>query len=382
MEQEVLFEREEVLKEIIGQIDLQDTRINRHKKYSLAEIFLLVLCAQICDYSTFREYEHYGKIKADFLKKILPYKEGMPSRSTIARILALFHPKILEQLFITWAEAIIPKNREEQRVLAVDGKTHRGARGDNIHLVNVYDTNNGLCLGQEKVDEKSNEITAIPELLEALSIKGQIVSIDAMGCQKKIAEKIVSKKADYFLALKGNHGDFFDDVKTYFNDSAVLKNCDFFETIDAGHGRIEKRRCYATSTIEWIKEKSAWLMLKSIVMIEATRYIGDKKSVEKRYFITSLTPNAQKALVVSRAHWGIENSLNWVLDVVFKEDNRIIWNKNIAQNEALIRRVGLNLAKRYQAIHPANKKHEKIAIKTLRKSLIGDDFGMFTLLKG
>lgn len=382
MEYEVLFEREEVLKEIISQINVQDTRINRHKKFSLAEIFLLALCAQLCDYSTFREYEHYGKLKIDFLRTILPYEKGMPSRSTIARILALFDPKILEHLFANWAQAIIPKDSADQRVLAIDGKTSRGARGDKVHLVNVYDTDNGLCLGQEKVDEKSNEIAAIPELLEALSIEDQIVSIDAMGCQKIIAKKIIAKKADYFLALKGNHGDLFDDVKTYFNDQEILKKCDFFESIDAGHGRVEKRQCYATSSIAWISKKNEWQELKSIVMIVATRFIADRESVEKRYFITSLNPNAQKSLAVSRAHWGIENSLNWVLDVIFKEDARIIWNKNIAQNEAIIRRVGLNLAKRYQSIHPANKKFEKIAIKTLRKSLIGDDSGMLTLLKG
>lgn len=382
MEYEVLFEREEVLQEIVSKIDIQDPRIDRHKKFSLAEIFLLVLCAQICDYSTFREYEHYGKIKIDFLRTILPYKKGMPSRSTIARILALFDPKILEHLFANWAKSIIPTDSKAQRVLAVDGKTNCGARGDKVHLVNVYDTNNGLCLGQENVKEKSNEITAIPELLEALSIEGQIISIDAMGCQKKIAKKITLKKADYFLALKGNQGDLFDNVKVYFNDPEVLKKCDFFESINGGHGRVEKRQCYATSVIEWIEEKREWKGLKSIVMIVSTRFVGGKESIEKRYFITSLDPNAQKSLAVSRAHWGIENSLNWVLDVIFKEDARIIWNKNIAQNESLIRRVGLNLVKLYQSIHPANKKSEKIALKTLRKSLIGDDIGMLTLLKG
>lgn len=382
METEVLIGREEVLHEIIGAINLQDSRINRHKKFTLAEIFLLVLCAQICDYSTFREYEYYGEMKLNFLRTFLPYVHGMPSRSTIARVLALFNPKETEKLFAEWAQAILPKDSEEQRVLAIDGKTNRGARGDKVHLVNVYDTSNSLCLGQEMVAEKSNEITAIPLLLEALSIAGQIVSTDAMGCQKNIAKTIVKNKADYFLALKANHGDLFDDIKTYFNDPQVLKNCDYFESVCGGHGRVEKRQCYSTSDIGWINGKREWEKLKSIVMIISTRFVGSKESIERRYFITSLEPNAQKNLAVSRAHWGIENNLNWVLDVIFKEDTRIIWNKNIAQNESTIRRIGLNLVKSYQSIHPANKKSEKIALKTLRKGLVADDAGMLRLLKG
>lgn len=381
MDEQVIIERQEVLQEIFSEINLSDSR-SSNIRHSLAEVFLLVLCAQICDYSTFREYEYYGRIKLEFLKTILPYKKGAPSRSTIARVLALFDPKNLERLFAEWAQSILPCDDENQRVLAVDGKTHRGLRASKLHLVNVYDTHNSICLAQEKVDEKSNEITAIPQLLDALSIEGEIVSIDAMGCQKNIAQTIVFKKADYFLALKGNQGDLYDEVKTYFSDKDLLKKCDFFESIDAGHGRVEKRLCYVTSTINWINNKSDWPKIQSIVMIESTRFVSGKESTEKRYFITSLPSNAQKALAVSRSHWGIENSLNWVLDVIFKEDNRIIWDRNIAQNEATIRRIGLNLIKKYQAIHPANKKYEKIAIKTLRKSLIGDDSGMITLLRG
>jgi predicted transposase YbfD/YdcC len=376
MDGEALIDKVEVLSELINSINLEDTRIDRKKKHSLSEVLLLVLCAQLCSYTTLREYEHYGKIKIDFLRKILPYRNGVPSRSTISRVLALLKPKALEGLLKEWAKLILAKiqrDQDEQRVLAVDGKTSRGAQ--NIHLVNVYDTSNSLCLGQEKVGEKSNEITAIPLLLDSLCIEGQIVSIDAMGCQKKIAELIINKKADYFLALKGNHENFFDDVKTYFDYQPHLSEANFFESIDAGHGRIEVRRCYATNDIKWIEGRNEWKKLASIVMIESKRIIKDQESIERRYFITSMPPDARKCLSVSRAHWGIENSLNWVLDVIFNEDDRIIWNDNIAQNESLIRRMGLNLLKQYQIGHAP-----KVALKTLRKGFIVDDNAMLTLL--
>lgn len=274
-------------------------------------------------------------------------------------------PKSIEGLLKEWAQLIlstIPRAQDEQRVLAVDGKTSRGAQ--DIHLVNVYDTTNSLCLGQEKVSEKSNEITVIPLLLDSMSIEGQIVSIDAMGCQKKIAELIINKKADYFLALKGNHEIFFDDVKTYFNYQPHLEEANFFESIDAGHGRIEVRRCYATNDITWLEARKEWKKLASIVMIESKRIIKDHESIERRYFITSMPPEAKKCLSVSRAHWGIENSLNWVLDVIFNEDDRIIWDGNIAQNESLIRRIGLNLLKQYQTAHAP-----KVALKNTPKRL-------------
>lgn len=386
MDEDILIERQEVLQEIANSINLNDSRVNRGKKFTLAEIFFIVLCAQVSGLITFREYEMYGKAKIKLLQKFLPYLHGTPSRSTIGRFLMLFDPKKMEILLLEWAQRIIKqndKNEDGQKVLAADGKTHRGFQGSEVmHLVNVYDTENGVCLGQEKVDDKSNEITALPKLLELLAIKGQIVSADAMNCQKETAKTIIKKGADYFLALKGNHGNFFNDVKDYFADNALLKKCDYYKAINKDHGRIEIRECYSTEDINWLSELSEWSGLKSLTMIKSTRIIKDKETTELRFFISSLQSDAKKNLTVSRAHWGIENSLNWVLDVIFQEDSRIIWNKNVAQNESIIRRIALNLIKKYQAIHPFNKKYEKVALKTIRKFAIMNDDEMITILSG
>jgi predicted transposase YbfD/YdcC len=203
-----------------------------------------------------------------------------------------------------------------------------------------------------------------------------------MGCQTAIAKKIRSKKADYLLALKANQGNLLEDVADYFGSAECLRNCSVVTRTDKGHGRIETRTCYATSDINWLNQKSNWEGLKSIAMVVSKRVIRKKETIEKRFFITSLAPDPLKILCATRSHWGIENSLHWVLDVIFGEDDRIIWNKNIAQNESIIRRIALNLLKKYRLIIPTKSaRSEKIAIKTLRKVIALDDEGMFNLLR-
>ena len=218
--------------------------------YSLAEIFLLVLCAQICGFESLREYEMYGETKLNLLRKFLPYRQGSPSKSTIARILSVFKPKILEQLFIGWMARIVGSN-ENQRQIAIDGKAHRGTshEEEKLHLVQAYGVDNGLVLGQDKVADKSNEITAIPVLLDAMQVTGQIITIDAMGTQKAIAEKIREKKADYILALKGNQGQLHEDIQLYFQEAGHLSACNQYEDVDKGHGRFKIRRCYVPNSI-------------------------------------------------------------------------------------------------------------------------------------
>lgn len=381
---EILEEREEELKKFISYVDeIPDSRRQWQVGYSLAEIFLVVLCAQICGFESLREYEEYGKIKLKFLRNFLPYKDGPPSKSTISRVLALICPEKLESIFILAMQQVL--SPQEPQVIAIDGKTNRGfmTEGEEkLHLVSAYATNSGLVLGQEKVEDKSNEITAIPELLEILFLENQIVSIDAMGCQKNIAKKIREKKANYILALKGNQGNLHDNVSLYFEGPEHLKACHFFEHNDKGHGRVETRRCYATEAIEWLEERHKWTDLKTIFMIESIRYIKGKESLERRHFIASLPPNPKSLLAGVRAHWGIENNLHWILDVIFHEDQRIIWNQNIAQNESIIRKMALNLIKQYQIIRKADTGKAKVAIKTLRKLLLADDYGMAMLLKG
>lgn len=382
---EILKERTEEINHFIQSLEaVEDERVDRGKLHSLSEIFFLVLCAQICCYESFREYVIYGNLKIDLLRKYFPYQYGIPSRTTISRVLALFKPNFLEDLLIKWMSQIIELSNEQQTI-AIDGKRHRGVKGEEnqLHLVGAYATQKGLLLGEEKVACKSNEITAIPILLDKIIITNQIVSIDAMGCQKVIATKIREKNADYVLALKGNQSNLHEEIKLFFSDAENIATCAVYEQNNKGHGRVETRKCYASNQINWLHDKKKWDGLKTIVMIESTRWTPHKEEKETRFFITSLDPNPKKILNSVRAHWGIENGLHWVLDVIFKEDDRIIWNQNVAQNESVLRRVGLNLLKQYQEfLNPEGKDHKKTAIKTLRKILMIDDLGMIKLLSG
>lgn len=241
----ILIEREAEISKFLNEFsEVQDPRSKRGRSFSLAELFLVVLCAQICGFESLREYSAYGKMKLKLLRKFLPYKHGSPSKSTIARILCLWDPACLEALLLKWMSCIV-KSSEDQKHIAIDGKAHRGMQAekeeDKLHLVHAFAVESGMLLGQEKVAEKSNEITAMPKLLDALYIEKQIVTIDAMGCQKEIAKKIREKKADYVLALKGNQGQLHADVELYLNDPHSLSKTQQFEIADKGHGRIEIR---------------------------------------------------------------------------------------------------------------------------------------------
>lgn len=382
---EILIEREEEIGKFLKELpEDQDPRSKRGRSFSIGELFLVVLCAQICGFETLREYAAYGKMKLHLLRRFLPYKRGAPSKSTLARILSLWNPKCLEDLLLKWMSCIVRSN-EEQKHIAIDGKAHRGIRAeeeeDKLHLVHAFAVESGMLLGQEKVAEKSNEITAIPKLLEALYIEKQIVTIDAMGCQKAIAKKIREKKADYVLALKGNQGQFHADIELFLNDPkqlAITKKC---EIADKGHGRMEIRRCYVTDRIAWLDGKKEWADLKTIAKVERISLEKGVETKEERLFISSLAADPEKILTASRAHWGIENNLHWTLDVVFREDDRIIWNQNFARNESTIRRVALNFLKKFQGACEYNVGKAKVAIKTLRKLLIGDDQNMEKLLR-
>lgn len=378
---EVLEEREEEISNFLQEIkEVQEIRSNRGRSYSLAEIFLLVLCAQLCGFESLREYEMYGEMKLPLLRKFLPYKKGHPSKSTIARVLSLFKPTCIELVLKRWMERIV-SSCADQKQIAIDGKRHRGAQTseeEGLHLVSAYGVESGLVLAQEKVANKSNEITAIPELLDALHIKGQIVTIDAMGCQKEIAKKIIAQKADYILALKGNQGQLHEDIAVYFNHTAHLKNCAQYEDLDKGHGRFETRRCYVTDQIKWLDNKEQWAGLKSIVAVESVCIIKGEETRETRFF-SSLPPAPKLSLRSVRAHWGIE-SMHWCLDVIFREDDRIIWNRNFAQNESIIRRLALNFLKKFQEICQYRIGNAKVALKTLRKILIGNNLDMEKLI--
>lgn len=270
--EKALKDREEDVENIIQSfLDLKDTRYVCNIHYSLAEVLFLVLCAQLCGCESFREYEYYGNVKLYFLQRYLPYKYGIPSHSTIGRILAIFEPRELERRFIECMQSIVDlQNQKEdlqehkeikqaihetensvdiENITSIDGKTHRGFKKKNdnnsLHIVSAFSTKHGLTLGQVKVGAKTNEITAIPHLLDMIHIAGQIVTIDAAGCQREIARKIRSKGADYILALKGNQGSLHEAVIDYFEEPDKLQGCSFYEIQSKGHGRIEHRQCYA-----------------------------------------------------------------------------------------------------------------------------------------
>jgi predicted transposase YbfD/YdcC len=385
LDEKELEEREAELKSFVsGLLELEDSRISRNKCPSLQEIFLLILCAQLNGFETFRDYVLYGEMKLSFLRRFCPYQSGVPSRSTLARVLALFCPKALEALFRKWIQVIVQVKSQE--IIAIDGKTHRGYQpGEDesrLHLVHACATSSGVVLGQEAVKEKSNEITAIPELIDAVVLAGQLVTIDAMGCQRKIAEKLVSKKADYLLGLKGNQSSLHADIKLYFENETLRKACVFVEENDKGHGRVEHREAYITDKINWLTQRQEWKGLRSIIQLNSSTYSQGKDQNETRYYISSLPASEAKLILqATRAHWGVE-SMHWTLDVTFKEDSRIIWNRNVAQNEGIIRRVAMNLLKQYQLkIKPLRGK-EKIALKSIRKILLADDEAMYTLLHG
>ena len=324
--------------------ELEDPRLERHKLYPLDEILLTTLCAKICDAESWEDIQDFGEAKIEFLRKYLPYKNGIPSHDTFARVFSLIDPKQFKTCFIEWMKGL---ELQPSEVVSIDGKTLRGSfdKGDDqkaIHMVSAFASNARLVLGQEKVSEKSNEITAIPKLLDALFITGGIVTIDAMGCQKSIASKIREKKADYVLSLKGNHGDLHDDVRTYFEGTSK-EDLEIDEECDKGHGRIEVRRCRISRNIDWLKQKEKWKDLSCLVEIESLRRKGGKETVEKRYYLSSLKTSAKEVAKAIRSHWLIENSLHWVLDVTFNEDRSRIRKKNGPENMAIVKHTVLNL---------------------------------------
>lgn len=347
---------------------IPDPRSERKRKHLLMDILTISIGAVICGAEGWVDIYDFGVENEQWLRSYLQLPHGIPSHDTFARVFSILDSETLEKVFIQWTAAL--QKVTQGQIVAIDGKTLRGSfdkvlgkRG--IHLVSAWVVESQIVLGQLKVDEKSNEITAVPKLLDLLNIKGSVVTMDAMGCQTDHTEKIIAKQADYLLSLKGNQGDLHKEVNHYFeslsNEDRKNLSHDFFETTEKGHGRIEIRKYWQTNDIDWIVDKEKWKGLKTVGMVEATRILGDKESAEKRYFISSLSLNSEKFAGAVRGHWGIENSLHWSLDVGMGEDLSRIRMKNAAENFGVLRRVCLNLLKKEKSRKRGLKGKSKIA---------------------
>ena len=355
--------------------DLPDVRQRGKVIYPLVEVLLLCLLAVLAGAETVTDIARFGEKKLDLLRRLRPFAAGTPAHDHLGDILASLDAEAFQRGFVAWVAALIGV---PEGVVAIDGKTVRRSKGaakDAIHMVSAFAARQRLVLGQVKVADKANEIVAIPKLLDMLAIEGAVVTIDAMGCQRAIAQKIVDKKADYILALKGNQGALRRDVELFvaeqnakdFKDTTISRA----ETIDGDHGRIETRAVTVIHDIEWLQEQHAWPGMKSVVMVESTREISGKTERETRFYITSLVLLANQLASLVRDHWAVENSLHWVLDMVFRDDECRLRTEHAPANFTTLKHMALNLIRRVKT---------KDSIRLRRKVAAWDDEFLVSLV--
>jgi len=360
---------------------LRDPRQAHKTAHSLMDILILTLCAVLSGADTWVDVQAFGQAKKEWLKTYLDLSNGIPSHDTLGRVFSLINPEELERCFKSWIAAIAGQIKG---VVPIDGKTLRrsfdSATGKSaIHMISAWSTEAGLVLGQLKTEDKSNEITAIPKLLKLLALKGCIVTIDAMGCQKEIAQAIQEQGADYVLALKGNQQGLYDEVYDLFQKA---HECNFdgftwseFQSANQSHGRLENRHYWTIELAGELERVAEWLNLNTIVMVESiSQKTGQEEAREFRFYISSMKGDAQEFAQVIRSHWGIENSLHWVLDVAFREDDSRIRKDHAAENFSLIRRLALNLLK--------NESTVKTGIKAKRLRAGWDETYIWNVLGG
>jgi predicted transposase YbfD/YdcC len=318
----------------------------------LVDILVIAICAVICGAESWEEIAEFGRAKREWFSRFLELPHGIASHDTFRRVFLLLKAEEFERTFLEWVKAAVKPS--QGAVVNIDGKelcgTHATGRKEGLRLVSAWAAQQSVVLGQVRTAEKSNEITAIPELLAVLELAGAIVTIDAMGCQKAIAAQIRAQNAEYVLALKGNHANLHQEIVDYFAWAERQKwreiEVSTAHSVEKGHGRIEERRVVVTEDIDWILEKEQWSGMRSIVMVEAEReIIGGKRSTERRFFISSLAADAEQIGAAVRGHWAIENQLHWSLDVCFNEDACRTRTGNAAENLAIVRHIGLNLLK-------------------------------------
>jgi predicted transposase YbfD/YdcC len=364
---------------------LTDPRRDHRKAHRLVDILTIALCAVICGADDWVEVETFGQEKEGWLRTFLELPGGIPSHDTFGRVFALLDPEEFRRCFIRWVRAVVGDPGDQ--VVAIDGKASRRSHDRRagkaaLHLVSAWATASGVVIGQVATDAKSNEITAIPVLLKLLALEGAIVTIDAMGCQTAIAAQIIERRADYVLALKKNHEKLYDRVADTFvgadkarGTTLLLGDLAADTATNAGHGRIERRRCRAIGDpahLAYLDPDHAWPGLRSVVCIESTRRIGDEASTEARYYLSSLPPDAPSLARIIRSHWRIENSLHWVLDVAFREDHSRVRTGHAPENFAIIRHLALNLLSQdtSRRVGVANKRFRAALNTTYLRSIL------------
>ena len=339
--------------------DLPDPRVDRTKDHELIDILVIAICTLLCAGESFNDMEDFGQAKHDWFRTFLRLRNGIPSHDTFNRVFAALDPQAFLDCFLRWTQSL--RQAVAQEIVALDGKALRRAlNGDQSvkYVVSAWAEDNGLVLGQLKVADKSNEITTLPELLRALELCGCIVTVDAMGTQKNIAKEIKEADADYVLALKGNHEVVHQEVKSFLEEAVAERDAQplrlsiaaatlaVLETVEKDHGRIETRRYYQSAALDWFADRAQWEGLQTVGMVEAIREIGAHRTIERRYYLSSLPLDVATFARAVRGHWGVENKLHWVLDVQMREDQSRARTGYAAENLATLRRLALNLLKR------------------------------------
>lgn len=359
---------------------ITDPRIEKKCTHKLTDIMAITICAVICGADDWNAIESFGKAKKDWFLTFLELPNGIPAHDTFRRLFSILSPKVFQEFFTDWVSDVATN---VGGVIAIDGKTVRRSHDKRagkkaIHMVSAWSSANGLVLGQVKTDEKSNEITAIPVLLRALSLKGCIVTTDAMGCQKNIAKQIIEGGGDYVLALKGNQGALSEQVKNLFHetDTSSLEglDVDYYETKEVSRDRYEVRRHWTLNISETELDEAPWRQLNIVGMVESQRTVNEQTSKEYRYYIGSIENNAKLFAHAVRSHWGVENNLHWQLDVSFREDESRMRKGHSAENFVVIRHIALNLLKQDKSV--------KLGIKNKRLKAGWDEDYLVKLLKG